>query len=689
MFADGTSATFTRPALAKNLDLLEFTVMSYNSYVGHDGSVTKEFAKGAQFPQSLMMLDIAALQYMYGADFVTNSGDSIYTFDPANGRMLINGLAQQAVVGSFIFRTIWDGGGTDTYDFSKYTTNLQVNLNPGEWTNLGTQLAVLERDDAGNVTQRARGNIANALLYEGDQRSLIENAKGGAGHDKIIGNVADNVLFGNAGRDTLEGGDGDDRLIGGSHGDYMNGGAGDDIYYVDDLDDVVSERKEFVRIDEPISFDAGGDDTVETTLQQYTLEQNLFWAIENLTFTGIGMFRGTGNSVDNRITGSFSSDTLRGLAGDDTLDGRSGADRMEGGLDDDTYFVDNAGDIVNELVLVKSDQLYFSSLNFVDAGSTNDTVVTSLASYDLSNIWSAPVLGALPPKAIFGIVENLTMTGRGGINEGVGNGANNIIAAAPTWTLFPSIDEAQYRFFGLGGQDTLTGGFALAGDTLDGGADDDVLNGLGGNDLLRGGGGTDAIHGDADFDTALFSGNRIDYTIAGSADEFTVTDRVALRDGTDTVYGVEFVQFADGLVAVGELIVAPPAGQSFEGTAYWGVVFPGGAGVDTVSYATANHGIFVDLVRGYAEGGGQSAQLASIENVTGAPDFSNDLQGDAHDNVLIGGSAQDWLRGRGGSNTIDGGGKRSTSWIISTASTRRLLSTSASARRSIRPVSTR
>jgi hypothetical protein len=52
-----------------------------------------------------------------------------------------------------------------------------------------------------------------------------------------------------------------------------------------------------------------------------------------------------------------------------------------------------------------------------------------------------------------------------------------------------------------------------------------------------------------DFDTAAFSGNRADYAISYDAgtQSFTVADqRAGSPDGTDTVYGVESFQFADG-----------------------------------------------------------------------------------------------------------------------------------------------
>ena len=120
--------------------------------------------------------------------------------------------------------TLWDGGGNDTYDFSGYATNLSVNLNPGAWTTISaTQLAAL------GYSHYAAGNIANALLYNGNTASLIENAIGGSGADTMVGNGADNHLTGGAGNDTLDGGAGNDTLVGGKGDDRLIGGSGDDL----------------------------------------------------------------------------------------------------------------------------------------------------------------------------------------------------------------------------------------------------------------------------------------------------------------------------------------------------------------------------------------------------------------------------------------------------------------------------
>ena len=76
---------------------------------------------------------------------------------------------------------------------------------------------------------KARGNVFNALQYQDDPRSLIQNVIGGRGNDDIRGNAADNVLKGDSGDDTLYGADGNDRLIGGSGADHLRGGVGADF----------------------------------------------------------------------------------------------------------------------------------------------------------------------------------------------------------------------------------------------------------------------------------------------------------------------------------------------------------------------------------------------------------------------------------------------------------------------------
>ncbi len=198
-------------------DTPEFTVMTYRPFEGGPTSGYRFETWGA--PQSYMMLDIAALQQMYGADFSVNAGDTVYRWTPGSGQTLVNGGVGIDPGDNRIFATIWDGGGKDTYDLSAYTCGLRLDLRPGcASTFSAQQLADL---GGGPHNGHARGNIFNALQFEGDRRSLIENARGGAGNDRIIGNAANNCLVGNGGNDRLQGAGGSDTLIGGKGADVF------------------------------------------------------------------------------------------------------------------------------------------------------------------------------------------------------------------------------------------------------------------------------------------------------------------------------------------------------------------------------------------------------------------------------------------------------------------------------------
>ena len=192
----------------------EYTVMSYRSYVG--GPLTGYTNEAYGYPQTYMANDILALQTLYGADYNTQSGNTVYTWSPTTGQEFINGVGQPAPGGGAggsanrIYETVWDGNGVDTYDLSNYTTNLTINLNPGASSVFSTaQLAYL-----GNG-HYASGNVYNAYLYNGDARSYIDNATGGSGNDTIIGNAIANVLKGGAGNDIITGGGGNDTIDGG------------------------------------------------------------------------------------------------------------------------------------------------------------------------------------------------------------------------------------------------------------------------------------------------------------------------------------------------------------------------------------------------------------------------------------------------------------------------------------------
>lgn len=216
------------PALVQKYDGMEFTVMTYSSFPG-ENALSVGGNGQFDYPQTFMMFDILALQYTYGADFTTNNTNTIYKWNPSNGDTYVNGQIAIDAPTNKIFATIWDGGGIDTYDFSAYTTGLKIDLRPGGASVLSTtQLANL---GSGHV---ANGNVYNALQYKGDAKSLIENAKGGAGGDSMIGNQAANVLYGNGGSDAFNGLGGNDIYVGGAGSDsfiFVGSGGGRDTAY--------------------------------------------------------------------------------------------------------------------------------------------------------------------------------------------------------------------------------------------------------------------------------------------------------------------------------------------------------------------------------------------------------------------------------------------------------------------------
>lgn len=200
-------------------DSMEYTVMTYRPYVG--APLTGYTNESWGYAQTLMTYDIAAIQLLYGANFSSNSGNTTYSWSPTTGQAFIDGVAQATPGGNRIFQTVWDGGGTDTYDFSNYATALNVDLGPGQWTTTSSaQLARLHY----NGGQIADGNIANALQYNGDARSLVENAVGGNGNDTIAGNNTANSLWGGIGDDFILGAEGGDTIYGGAGNDRIDGG---------------------------------------------------------------------------------------------------------------------------------------------------------------------------------------------------------------------------------------------------------------------------------------------------------------------------------------------------------------------------------------------------------------------------------------------------------------------------------
>ncbi len=299
-------------AVPATYDAMEYTLMTYRSYV--DGPLNGYTNDTWDYAQSYMMLDIAALQYLYGANFTTNAGDTIYSWTPGSGITSVDGRNAINPGADCIFATVWDGGGIDTYDLSAYASDLAIDLAPGAASLFDA--AQLARLGAGLY---ASGNIYNALLYRDDLRSLIENALGGTGDDRISGNVADNALNGGPGDDRLSGRQGDDRLTGGNGDDTLIGGSGDD-------------RLTGGRGSDALHGQTGDDD-----LRGHAGDDVLFGAR--------GQDRLLGGAGNDLMWGGGDGDALIGQAGDDEMYGDAGDDLLIGGLGQDRMMGGDGADV--------------------------------------------------------------------------------------------------------------------------------------------------------------------------------------------------------------------------------------------------------------------------------------------------------------------------------------------------------
>src|SRR5262245_13572384 len=499
---------------------------------------------------------------------------------------------------------------SDPTDFSDPTAQLFVPMQ-GQ---VGLELrALVTFTDDGHTLETVASTptdvVGNQIFGTDDAETLT----GTAGADQIWGMGGDDVLLGLAGNDTFFAGDGDDRIDGGTGADSMFGGLGNDTYIVDNAGDVVSE-------------DAGeGTDTVQTTLNAYTLPDN----VENLTFTGAGNFAGTGN------------DTLSGGLGDDTLDGAAGADGMSGGGGNDTYLVDNIGDVVLEY-----------------AGEGTDTVRTTLNAYTLS-----------------ANVENLTFTGAGNF-AGTGNDLNNTITGGAGNDVLRGSLGDDILIGGLG-NDTLVGGlgndtasYADTGDNMAiklatgtaqrGGVAEDALasieNVIGGsgNDVITGNTGANVLDGGSGNDL-LLGGRGADTLIGGAGDDTFIynfgdgLDTYDGGDGTDTLH----IQGTTGSNTL-NVVWNGSAFTSFTGgtlTSIENLTADLGTGTDALSFASTTADVTVDLS---AHTGTGFSSILGVENVTGGS--GNDtLTGDAGANRLTGGAGNDTLDGGGGNDSLVGG----------------------------------
>jgi len=175
----------------------QYTVMSYTNYEGAGNVYTRtngvNFTVKSVEPTTPMLYDIQAMQYIYGANLSSHTGDDTYTFSNTQGEL----------------KTIWDTGGIDTFDLSNQSLAMKIDLTAGNFSSLG-----VKKTSINGPLSAAEDNIAIAF------NTVIENAIGGSFNDTMIGNSADNTFTGGAGNDVISGNAGRDTAI--YSGNFVN-----------------------------------------------------------------------------------------------------------------------------------------------------------------------------------------------------------------------------------------------------------------------------------------------------------------------------------------------------------------------------------------------------------------------------------------------------------------------------------
>jgi len=363
--------------------------------------------------------------------------------------VLIGNSAANTLDGGAGADTLIGGAGNDTYIVDNSMDIVVEALNDGT--------DIVES----SATYTLSANVENLTLTG----AAAIDGTGNADNNILIGNSASNILDGGAGADT------------------MIGGMGNDVYIVDNSLDIVIEA----------SYE-GASDTVQSSIN-YTLAAN----VENLTLIGALAIKGTGNSLDNVLTGNGAGSTLAGDAGNDT-------------------YVVGIGDIVSE-VHNKGIDTVLSNFSYTLGRNVENLTLTGTSAINgtgnsLDNILtgngagSTLAGGAGDDTYVIGVgdivvegrrkgtdtvqsnftytlgdnIENLTLTGTSSTN-GTGNTMDNTLIG----------NSASNTLTGGLGNDILNGN--EGNDILQGGAEDDILSDTAGANLLDGGTGIDALTG--------------------------------------------------------------------------------------------------------------------------------------------------------------------------------------------------
>lgn len=558
-----------------------------------------------------------------GNTLIGNSGNNILSGGAGNDT-LNGGAGNDTLIGNLGADTMLGGLGDDIYYVDDIGDVVDETGGGGTQDKVLTSVsftsAVVERVEmsgTANINATLTGTSSNAIHGNSGTNVLTSS-------NSVLG-----TLFGYAGNDTLISGAGNDWLVGGLGADVMRGGLGNDLYEVDDIGDVVDETGgggTLDRVNSSLSFSSLDIEQVTLT-GAASINATLSGSLANTLTGNTGANVLTSGGGNDTLTGNAGNDTLNGGAGNDTLNGGADADVMRGGLGDDTYTLDNIGDVVDE----------------AGGGGTLDTVNSSV-SFSSADIESITLTGTAAVNATLSGSLTNTLTG---------NSGDNVLTSG-------------------GGHDTLTGG--AGNDTLNGGAGNDYLTGDLGADVMRGGLGNDNYFVDN-------IGDIVDETGGGGTQDRVDSSVTVSLSGIERVTLTGTANINATVSGSAAITVTGNSGVNVLISGSGNDNLNGGIGADVMRGGLGNDYYYVDDIGDVVDetgGGGAGDRIitsisfasADVEqilltgtgNINGSltDGLSNSLYGNTGNNVLMSGAGNDYLEGIAGNDTLNGGSGNDT-----------------------------
>jgi trimeric autotransporter adhesin len=426
-----------------------------------------------------------------------------------------------------------------------------------------------------------------------------------------------------------------DNIDGGVGADVMTGRGGNDTYTVDNAGDTIVENP-------------GEGIELVFASTHFALPAN----VENLFLNGVADLQGYGNALSNSIVGN---------SGNNLLDGGGAADVLNGGVGNDTYLVDNAGDLVFENPGEGTDAV-FSTVHFALPANVETLVLQGSA--DLQGYGNGllnTIFGNTGNNLIDGGAAADSMRGGAGNDSYFVDNAGDAVVENPGQgndAVFASVNyglSANVETLVLQGGADLQGYGNSATNTLYGNTGNNLLNGQGGADLMVGGLGNDTYFVDDTSDAAFElpgAGNdvvlsTVHYGLAADVETLVLQGGADLQgygsNQANTLFGNTGNNLLNGAGGADTMLGGIGNDTYFVDNGFDQVIENPSEGADAV-FSTI-HFILPANVETLVLQGGANA------NGTGNA-LANSIFGDASDNMLDGQGNADTLTGSAGNDTF-------------------------------------